>query len=72
MNFTPVIVGHKKLIFSFFIAYDFVNNKWTVIAKKVIFLENIGILILVRMLPIQIWYIEPFSRNYDFHKKFIF
>ena len=29
-------LGHTKLIFSFFIDYVSVNNKWTVIARKVI------------------------------------
>ena len=38
-------------------------------ARNVIILENIGILILFRMLPIRFWYIEPFSRNYDLKKK---
>ena len=33
-----------------------------------IFLENIFILILFRMLPIRFRYIEPFSRNYDLKK----
>ena len=36
VNFTPVIVGHTKLIlFSFFNVYVFVNNKKTVITRIV-------------------------------------
>ena len=66
VNFTSVIVGHTKLIFSFFNIYVFVIiNKRTVIAKKFFSLKNKGILILFRMLPIRIRYIEPFSKNYD-------
>ena len=37
VNFTPVIVGRTKLIFSFSNVYVFVNNKRTVIARKIIF-----------------------------------
>ena len=41
--FTPAMGRHTKLIFSFFNVYVFINNKRTVIARKIIFLENIGI-----------------------------
>ena len=34
-----------------------------------IILENIGILILFRMLPIRFRYIYPFMRNYDLKKR---
>ena len=40
---TPAMVRHIKLIFSFFYVYIFINNKRTVIARKIFFLENIGI-----------------------------
>ena len=46
-----------------------VNNKRTVIARKFIFLENIVMLILLRMLPILFRYIEPLSRNYDLKRR---
>ena len=41
--FTPAMVRHTKLIFSFSNVYVFINNKRTVIARKIFFLENIGI-----------------------------
>ena len=64
------MVEYTKLIFfSFFNFYVFVNNKRTVIARKLFFLENIGNLILFWMLYIPFRYIEPFSRNYDLKKK---
>ena len=44
------------------------RNITNVIVRKVIFLENIGILILFRMQPIRFRYIEPFSRNYNLKK----
>ena len=34
--FTPAMIRHSKLIFAFFNVYVFLNNKRTVIAKKII------------------------------------
>ena len=71
----------QNSLYPFFRFYVFVNKKRTVIARKLIFfLENIGILILFRMLHIRFRYIEKLrfekklkkltiSRNYDLKKR---
>ena len=46
-----------------------VNNVRTVIARKLFVLENIGLFIPFRMLPIRFRYIEPFWWYYDLKKK---
>ena len=53
----------RNISFFIFHFYVFVNNKRTVIARKLIFLENIDNLILFRMVCIPFRYIKPFSRN---------
>ena len=49
--------------------FVFVNKNRTVIARKLFFLENIGILSPFRMLPIRFRYMETFSKNYDLEKR---
>ena len=38
--FTPAMIRHSKVIFAFFNVYVFLNNKRTVIAKKIFFFRK--------------------------------
>ena len=59
---------YKTIFFFFFHFSMFTFFIITENPRKVFFLGNIAILILIRMLPVPFEYIELFSRNYDLKK----